>query len=186
MDDTRIIGLYWDRNPDAIAETERKYGAYCLTIAGNILPRREDAQECVNDTWLRAWQSIPPQRPNHFSTFLGRITRNLAFNRFQALHAQKRGGGELPLVLEELEQCVSGPEDVARAYDRKELAQAIESFLRDLPERNQRIFICRYWYADPIADIARKQGMSVGNVTVTLSRLREKLRVYLTERGFDL
>lgn len=185
MEDDRIIGLYWERDPQAIPATEKKYGGYCMSIARNILNSREDAEECVSDTFLRAWRTMPPHRPARLSAFLGRITRHLSLNRLKREQAQKRGGGELPAVLDELAECVSGG-DVEGEVDRRELARAIDDFLDTLPPEKRGIFVSRYWYADSIGDIAMRYRMKPGTVSMMLSRLREKLWIFLTERGFDL
>lgn len=186
MDDDRIVGLFWQRSEDAIPATAEKYGAFCYCIAKNILYSHEDAEECVNDTYLQAWNAIPPHRPGCLRTFLGKLTRNLSFNRYKHNTALKRGGGELPLVLEELSGCVSGTDDPQQALDRKACVEAINDFLRDLPQRSRSIFLCRYWYTDSIESIARRFGMNQGAVAMTLSRLRGKLRRHLAERGYTL
>ena len=186
MEDQQIIELYWARSEQAIRESETKYGAFCLSIARNILAQEQDAEECVNDTWLAAWNAMPPHRPARLSTFLGKLTRNLSFNRYKARRADKRGSGQLPLVLDELGECVSGREDVEETVDRKELIRALDDFLTALPRRSRDLFVRRYWYADPIAAIARRYGRTEGSVAMDLSRTRRKLKAYLTERGFDL
>lgn len=186
MDDARIVQLYWDRNEQAITATADKYGNYCAAIAKNILGNLEDAEECVNDTYLNAWNSMPPHRPSVLSTFLGKITRNLSFNRYKHNTAEKRGGGELPGVLDELADCVSGKDDVEQELNRQELVKAIDGFLDTLPRDKRGIFICRYWYTDSVSDIASRYGMKAGAVYMTLNRLRAKLRSYLFERGFEL
>lgn len=186
MEDSQIVALYWDRCPDAISETARKYGNYCTSISMNILGDYEDAQECVNDTYLSAWNAMPPHRPGALAAFLGKLTRNLSFNRYKLKRAQKRGAGEILLVLEELSDCVSGTEDVEQALDRQLLMEAIHDFLRGLPKDRRGMFLCRYWYADNIRSIAERYGVTEGNVSVILGRLRTKLRAYLTERGFTL
>jgi RNA polymerase sigma-70 factor (ECF subfamily) len=185
MDDASIVQLYWDRNEQAIPATADKYGAYCTAIAKNILGSDEDAEECVNDTYLNAWHAMPPHRPGVLSTFLGKITRNLSFNQYKRSRADKRGGGEVAAVLDELAECVSGKENVEQEFDRQELARAIDEFLGALPQDKRSIFLCRYWYTDSIADIAHRHGMKEGAVSMTLSRLRAKLRDYLSERGFE-
>lgn len=186
MEDSRIVQLYWDREQDAILETANKYGGYCTSIANNILDCLEDAEECVNDTYLHAWNAMPPHRPKVLSTFLGKITRNLSFNKYQHIHAQKRGGGEITLVLEELEDCVSGSEDVEQKVMEQELVKAIDLFLSRLPLVKRQIFVCRYWYADSVSDIAKRFKMTENSVSVTLSRTRGKLKAYLLERGFAI
>lgn len=142
MDDQNIIALYWARSETAISETAQKYGGYCFSIAKNILTNHEDAEESVNDTYLTAWNAMPPRRPSILATFLGKITRRLAIDRWRYRNACKRGGGEVTLALDELEDCAS-QDSLERAMDRKELAVAFNSFLS------------RYWYLDPIADIAQ-------------------------------
>ena len=186
MDDARIVQLYWDRDEQAIPATSDKYGSYCAAIARNILSSREDAEECVNDTFLKAWDSMPPHRPQILSAFLGKIVRNLSFNRYKRNAADKRGGGELPVVLEELSELVSGQDDVGRELDRKELIEAIDGFLAGLSSKKRSVFVSRYWYADSISEIAARHGMKDGAVSMTLNRLRLKLRSYLVERGFEL
>ena len=186
MEDKEIVNLYWERNQRAINETVSKYGGYCKSIAKNILGNNEDAEECVNDTYLNAWNSIPPHRPNTLSTYLGKITRNLSFDRFRSRNAEKRGGGEIELVLAELGECISGTDSVEQEVEKKELVRTINSFLDTLSQEKCNIFLCRYWYAFPVAEIAKRFGMTEGNVSVTLNRIRGKLRTYLIERGYDL
>lgn len=186
MTDQEIVALYWQRSEEAVRQSQARYGGYCLAVAGRILASRQDAEECVNDTWLAAWNAMPPHRPARLSTFLGKLTRNLSFNRYKARRADKRGSGQLPLVLDELGECVSGREDVEETVDRKELIRALDDFLTALPRRSRDLFVRRYWYADPIAAIARRYGRTEGSVAMDLSRTRRKLKAYLTERGFDL
>ena len=186
MEDTKIVQLYFDRDERAIQETANKYGNYCTSIAINILGNREDSEECVNDTYLNTWNTIPPHRPTLLSAFLGKIVRNIAFNRYKHNNTDKRGGGELPIVLDELSECVSGDEDVTKAYEYKELVSDINDFLATLPEKKRNIFVCRYWYTDSISDIATRCGMASAAVSMTLSRLRTQLHNHLIERGYDL
>ena len=186
MDDAKIVQLYWDRNEQAIPATAEKYGSYCTSIAKNILGNHEDAEECVNDTYMNAWNSMPPHRPGILSTFLGKIVRNLSFNRYKHNTTDKRGGGQATVVLDEIAEFVSDTDSVEQAIDRKELVKAIDSFLDRLPAHKKNIFVCRYWYFDSISDIASRFGMTENNVSVTLNRLRLKLHNYLLERGFEL
>ena len=186
MDDAKIVQLYWDRNEQAIPATADKYGNYCTSIAKNILGNHEDAEECVNDTYMNAWNSMPPHRPSILSTFLGKITRNLSLNRYKHNTADKRGGGELPVVLDEISNLVSGTDDVEQEINSKELIKAIDTFLGTLSIEKRGMFIRRYWYFDSISDIANRFGMTENNVSVTLNRLRLKLHNYLLERGFEL
>lgn len=186
MEDRDIVNLYLQRNQDAIHETASKYDGYCRSIAKNILGNNEDSEECVNDTYLNAWNSIPPHRPNILATYLGKITRHLSFDRFRHNHAEKRGGGEISLVLDELAECVSGTTSVEDAFARKQLITEINAFLNTLSQEKCNIFLCRYWYAVPVSEIAARFGMTENNVSVTLSRIRNKLKTHLTERGYDL
>lgn len=186
MQDAAIIRLYFARDERAISETAQKYGSYCAAIANNILTDRLDAEECVNDTWLRTWNAIPPQRPRQFSAFLGKITRNLSLSRYRARTAEKRGGGQTPLVLDELAELVSDTDTVEQQLAYRELVAALNAFLGKLPGEKRALFLRRYWYFDPICDIAARFGMTENNVCVTLSRLRQQLRRTLTEGDFAL
>ncbi|MBO5736506.1 MAG: sigma-70 family RNA polymerase sigma factor [Clostridia bacterium] len=186
MEDAKIVQLYLDRDEQAIPETANKYGNYCTSIAKNILGNREDAEECVNHTYLNTWNTIPPHKPKMLSTFLGKIVRNLAFNRYKYNTAEKRGGGETAVILDELSECVSGREDVEKAYEQKELAAVINDFLGTLPTEKRNIFVRRYWYAEDISDLATRFGMSYPAISMTLKRLRGKLREYLIERGYEV
>ena len=183
MEDCKIIDLYWARKEQALAETDAKYGSYCRTIARNILRNFEDTEECVSDTWLHAWNSMPPQRPGILSAFLGRITRNLSFDRCKYQQAAKRGGGTLPLALDELGECIPSAQRVEYALEQKELAAVIDRFLRTLPEKDCNLFLRRYWYVDTIAEIARQYGMTESKVKMQLARTKEKLRIYLEKEG---
>lgn len=186
MDDAKIVQLYWDRNEQAIPATAAKYGGYCTSIAKNILGSDEDAEECVNDTYLNAWNSMPPHRPGSLSAFLGKITRNQSLNRYKYNAAGKRGSGHAMAVFDEMAGLVSDTDSVEREIDRKELLRAIDAFLGTLSAEKRGIFIRRYWYFDHVSDIAARFGMTENNVSVTLSRLRLKLHKYLLERGFEL
>ena len=186
MEDIAIIDLYWDRDETALYESDRKYGAFCRTIARNILTVREDAEECVNDTWLRAWNAMPPARPSPLRTFFGRITRNLSLDRYRAARAQKRGGGEVELMLEELGQSVPAGDSVEGAFDARETAAVITRFLQGLPPVQRQLFLRRYWFGDGIDAIARRFAMREGTVKSSLFRLREKLRRVLEEEGVTL
>ncbi|MGN0159801.1 MAG: RNA polymerase sigma factor [Lachnospiraceae bacterium] len=186
MEDSKIVQLYWDRDQDAIRYTAKKYGNYCTAIAMNILGNMEDAEECVNDTYMNTWNSIPTNRPKMLSTFLGKITRNISFNRYKHNHADKRGGSEVPVILDELSECVSGVDDIEKEIECKELVKAINDFLASLPQEKRSIFICRYWYSDSITNIAKAYGMKENAVSMLLSRSRLKLHAYLTERGFKI
>ena len=186
MDDNDIVRLYWERDDHALRVTSEKYGHYCKSIAKNILNSDEDAEECVNDTYFNAWNSMPTHWPEQLSTFLGKITRNLSFNRYKHNRAEKRGGGEVTLVLEELTDCVSDLDDIEQTIDRQELTKAINTFVRSLSPKKRNIFVRRYWYAEPVLKIAADYGMFQGTVSKTLERTRKQLKAYLTERGFEL
>ncbi len=184
MEDSQIIALYWQRDTAAVEETSRKYGSYCFSAAERILQNKQDSEECVNDTWLKAWNAIPPHKPAKLSLFLAKITRNLAFDRYAACSAEKRGGGEIALVLEELAECVPGRCDVARDYEYRELVAAIQKFAVTLPKRECNVFLRRYFYTDTVAEIAGRYGLSQNHVMVMLSRTRKKLRTFLEKEGF--
>lgn len=186
MEDSRIVDLYWKRDADAIAETSAKYGAYCYAIALRLLSDARDAEECVSDTWMGAWNAMPVHRPQYLAAFLGKITRRLACNRFQAQRAAKRGGGELPLALEELTACVPASPSAAQAVEDAELERLLNRFLHTLPERDCNIFLRRYWYAEPLQQIADRYRLRPGTVKSSLYRSREKLRRYLEKEGIGL
>lgn len=184
MEDHQIIELYWQRNADAISATAEKYGAYCFTVAESILHSAEDSEECVNDTWLHAWNAIPPQKPGVLRLFLARITRNLSFDRFRARNAEKRGGGGIAAVLEELGECLGGGADAEAAFEAEELRRCIRRFVRALPERDGNVLVRRYFFAESVPEIARRYGLSENHVTVILSRTRKKLKAHLLKEGY--
>lgn len=183
MDDQGIIDLYFQRSEDAISETDRKYGGYCYSIAYNILTNNEDAEESVSDTYLAAWNAMPPRRPSILATFLGKITRHLSIDRWRSRNAAKRGGGEIILALEELGECTSDGQTVEQAYQRKQLAAVCNRFLESLPETERKVFLCRYWYLDSIPDIEAYFGFSDSKVKSMLHRTRGKLRAVLEKEG---
>ena len=175
MEDDSIVNLYWARSENAISETSKKYGNYCYSIAYNILGNVEDADESVNDTYLNAWNNIPPHRPSILSTFLGKITRRISIDKWRGRTAEKRGGGEIVLVLDELSDCIPSNQSVEHEVEVAELSQLIDNFVMSLPPMERRVFICRYWYLDPIADIAQKFGFSQSKVKMMLHRQRKNL-----------
>ena len=186
MEDENIIRLYWDRDETAIEETSKKYGKYCFSIANNILGSREDSEECVNDTYVKVWDSIPPKRPSIFSAFIGKITRNISLNRYKLNNADKRGGSNMTCVLDEVGEIVSGrpgPDDEAILSD---LTAAVNEFLSTLPQEKRVMFVRRYWYADDVKSIALRMGTSENNISVSVRRIRNSLRDFLVERGFGL
>lgn len=184
MDDKSIVDLYFARDQEAITQTDKKYGHYCYRIAYNILTNREDAEESVSDTYVAAWRAIPPRRPSVLATFLGKITRHIAIDRWRERSAAKRGNGEMPLALEELQDCVAGMQNVEMDYERKEVVKAYVKFLDALPVMERRVFLCRYWYVESIETIADKFGFSQSKVKTMLHRTREKLRKQLTQEGY--
>ena len=183
MDDQKIIDLYWSRSETAITETDQKYGKYCYSIAYNILTNNEDAEESVSDTYMAAWKSMPPKRPSILATFLGKITRHMSINRWRSRNRYKRGGGEIVLALEELEDCIAGDQTVEKAFERKQLSLVFNRFLDSLPETERQIFLCWYWYMDSISDIANYYDFSDSKVTSMLYRTRKKLRAVLEKEG---
>lgn len=186
MDDSKIIELYNARSEDAIAETSKKYGRYCYSIAYNILHSNEDSEECVNDTYLRAWNVIPPQKPDPLSVFLGRITRNLSLDRWRRKTSEKRGGGEIPLALDELAECIPSLDDHEQALEKLALTEIIDRFLGSLPTEKRKIFVRRYWHLSPVKEIAADFGFSVSKVKMILMRTREELRKYLAKEGVNI
>ena len=186
MEDREIVALYWAREERAIRESERKYGRYCRRVAAGVLGDREDCEECVSDTWLAAWNAMPPHRPEKLAAFLGRLTRNLALNRWSSRSAEKRGGGQTALALEELAECLPAPNQVERQVEDMELARAINRFLAGLAPEPRRLFVRRYWYMASIREIADAYALGESKVKMSLSRTRKKLRKFLEEEGIDL
>lgn len=184
MEDRKIVELYFARNEEAIEATAKKYGKYCFSISKNILSCKEDAEECVNDTYIDAWYSIPPHKPNSLALFLGKITRRIAIDRWRKQNAQKRGGGEVTLVLDELYQCVPDFTDVEQEYEQRRLTEVINSFVRQLPSVEQKVFLCRYWYMDSVKIISKRFHFSESKVKSMLHRTREKLKIVLNEEGY--
>ena len=186
MEDLKIIELFFERNENAISETERKYGRYLSKIAFNILFDAEDCKDCVNDTYMKAWNTIPPQKPKVLRTFLGKITRHLAIDVFRKKHAEKRGNSEFALSLSELDECIPDNLSAETAFEEKELSESINRFLSSLSGENRDIFICRYFYSDSIKDIASFFGTSESKVKSSLFRSRKALKEHLEKEGFDL
>lgn len=186
MKDAQIIDLYWNRDEAAIAATAENYGNYCYSIAYNILQCQEDAQECVNDTYWKAWLSIPPQRPNRLATYLGKITRNLSLDQLKRLSAQKRGKGQAELALQELEGCIPTANGLDQIVDEIVLTNAINQFLRQQQKTERNIFVGRYWHLYSIADLAQAYGMRESKVASLLFRMRNKLKTYLEKEGISV
>ena len=183
MDDTRIIDLFWERSEDAIAETSKKYGRYCLSIAYTILQNNEDSEECVNDTWIRAWGAMPPHRPYNLPAFLAKITRNLSLDRCRRDTADKRGAGRLRLALEELADCVPASYQVEQIVDEITLQELLNSFLGSLTQENRKIFMRRYWYMSTVKEIADEYGLTESKVKMSLLRSRRQLKKLLQKEG---
>lgn len=184
MEDNKIVDLYWARSEQAIRETQSKYGRYCFSIASNILPLREDAEESVNDTYLAAWNVMPPSRPSVLSTFLGKLTRRISIDRWRSLSAGKRGGGTVDLALDELAQCIPGGNDPSAAVEARELARAVGRFLDTLPPIQRRVFLMRYFHLSRLQTIADELHISPGKVKSMLHRTRAKLRAHLQKEGY--
>lgn len=182
MDDSSIVRLYWERSEEAITETDLKYGSYCHSIAYNILKNREDTEKSVSDTYLDAWNAMPPHRPSILATFLGKITRRISIDRWRVRSAYKRGGGEITLALEELEECVADTKNVEQELESRELTRSVNSFLDTLPTTNRQVFLCRYWYLESIQDMrsgldsprARLHPCCTGQETSFGSSLRKR------------
>ncbi|MBQ3559041.1 MAG: RNA polymerase sigma factor [Agathobacter sp.] len=186
MDDKQIIELYHERSEDAISETANKYGKYCYSIAYHVLYNVEDSEECVNDTYLRTWEAIPPQYPNNLSAFLGKITRNLALNRYKYYVREKRGNGQTTLVLDELQECVPTTSSTEQAVEEKLLVEVLNRFLYNLPKEKRILFLRRYWYMHSIQEIAEDFGYSESKVKMILLRIRNKLKQVLEKEGVVL
>ena len=183
-DDSKIIDLFWERDETAISETAEKYGSYLRSISYRILNNTYDAEECVNDTYRDAWRVIPPNRPAVLSTFLGKITRRISIDLWRKNNAEKRGGGEMPVALDELGECISDRGSISDEAEYHALTGIINDFLRSLPETEQKVFLRRYWYLDPVSSIAKRFGFSESKVTSMLFRVRGKLRTRLEKEGY--
>ena len=186
MDDRRIVELFLERSEEAILETDIKYGRYCHKIAFNVLGNDEDSEECVNDAYMRAWGSIPPNEPDSMASYIGRITRNLALDKLRQKQSDKRGNGEVPVVLDELAECVSGHDELERRQDSADIAAAIDSFLDELNSVERGVFMRRYWMMEPIADVANRYDISVSKTTTMLFRLRNRLKKHFMKEGIPL
>ena len=184
MEDKDIVALYLRRDADAVAETLSKYGAYCRTVARRLLGDESDVEECVSDAMLAAWHSIPPHEPERLQTYLAKLTRRIAVNRLEERMAQKRGGGEAVSSMEELADCIPGGEGPEDAAEARRLGACISAWLRTLPEEKRRVFVCRYWYAMGVKEIARRFGFTATKTANILSRARKGLKEYLIKEGF--
>lgn len=185
MEDKSIIEMFWNRDESAVRAVSEKYERYCMVIAENITGCTEDAEECANEVFQKIWMSIPPNKPPSLKNYIAKITRNTALNMVALKHSEKRAGNGFRVILDELRECISSPDnDTENEFDRKELLNDINLFLKSLPSDKRVIFVCRYWYADSVKDIALNMKMSENNVSVILQRTRKKLREYLAERGY--
>lgn len=183
MNDNVIIGLYQDRDENAIVQTAKKYGSYCKKIALNILGNDEDAEECVNTAYLKVWERIPPEKPNVFYAFLAKITRNTAIDTYRRNNRQKRGTA---LIFEELKECISDKETPERTAENREVLRAVNEFLGRLPKKNRKLFVSRYCCCESIGELAMRFGMTEDNVAVSLHRIRKQLREYLAKEGYEI
>lgn len=186
MNDSEIIELYWNRMESAIIHTAEKYSSYCRSISMNILNNSADAEECVNDTYLHAWNAIPPNRPSVFRTWLGKITRNLSIDRYKKSISQKRGGYEIELLLSELENCIPDTNNVENRMEDLEIAHLISVFLRSIKEESRLVFIRRYFYCDSVIQIANRFNMSESKVKSSLFRTRKALKSHLEKEGISI
>lgn len=182
MRDEEIVNLYWNRQEKAIEETDKKYGRYCNMISFNILQNNEEAKECVNDTYLKTWNNIPPQRPNILKVYIGKIARNLAINQYERKKAKKRDY-TLEIALEELNECISSNDNVEKELDYNELVKALNDFLSGLSKDKRKIFLERYWYLYSIKEISSKNKITESNTKIILLRVRKQLKDYLKEGG---
>ncbi len=185
MEDIEIVELFWKRDESALAETDRKYRGYLMKIATNVLNNSEDGQETVNDTYLKAWNAMPPHKPSLLSTFLGKITRQLSIDKLRTKNREKRGGSEYQLSLDELCDC-AGREDLAEDYELKRLAKAISDYLRGIPKEKSALFVWRYYFCEPMKDICQRLGESESSVKSRLYRIRQGLKQHLESEGFEI
>ncbi|MBQ9680232.1 MAG: RNA polymerase sigma factor [Ruminococcus sp.] len=184
MEDKEIVALYWARDERALTHTKEKYDSYLYTVAVNILSTFQDAEECVSDTYVGAWNSMPPQKPAVLRTYLGRITRNLSLKRFRYLRAEKRYSGEADVALDELSEVLPDRESPYDEVQRQELVKVIQGFLTGLTSEQRMIFLMRYWYLATVSETARKLGFSQSKVKMTLKRTRDSLRELLEKEGW--
>lgn len=186
MDDNTIVELFFERDEAALSELSGKYGGYFSSIAERIVCNREDALSCVNDAYLRAWNTIPPARPNALKAFVGKLVKCAAVSMLRTDNAKKRGGGEFAVVLDEISDCVSESGSVEDELEKKELINAINDYLKKCREFDRRAFVLRYWHCESVSEIARRLGSSESKVSVSLFRTRGKLREFLEKEGYAL
>lgn len=186
MDDRKIIELYYARDELGLKKTDEIYGKYCRSIAKNILSSDEDADEVFNDTLLSAWNSIPPEKPKSLKVYLGTLARNISLDRYRKMKAEKRGGCEVAVCLEEAEEFLADTKSISEEYEKREFIKFLNDFLQSLPERECDIFVRRYYYCDSTADIGKRFALKESNVLVILSRTRKKLKKALQKGGYTL
>ena len=183
MTDSQIIDLYFRRSGSAIEETDKVYGRYCYAVAYNVLENSEDSEEALNDTWLAAWNAIPPTVPDCLKAFLGKLARRISISRLRKTKRVKRGGKAVFTVLEELQECIPSDVNVEREMELRELSEAVSTFLETLTARNRTVFVARYWHVMPVKEIAWRLGMKENTVKTSLARTRENLKTYLKKEG---
>lgn len=186
MTDKEIINLYWKRSENAIVETDKKYGSYCYSLSYNILSNKEDAEECLNDTYMKTWNTIPPTRPMHFMAFLGKVIRNISLNLLKKNNAKKRGSDIIKTVSDELEDCIPDSSNVEDQIDYRILIECINTFLSKQPSNKANIFVRRYWYMDTIPSISQRFGMNENTVSSILFRMRQELKSSLEKEGINI
>lgn len=184
VEDKNIVDLYWNRKDSAIVETSEKYGSYLFKISFNILYSKEDSEECVNDTYLKAWNSIPPNRPNLLKAFLGKITRNLSIDLYRKNRTKGRSG-EVEIAIEELEGVIPSGEDIFKTLDEKYLVEKINEFLERINRQDRKIFLLRYFYLHSSKDIEKLTDIKVSTINTILYRTRNKLRKHLEKEGIN-
>lgn len=186
MDDRRIVEHFLNRSEEALLQIDIKYGRYCHRVAFNVLGNAEDSEECVNDAYMRVWGSIPPNEPSSLSAYVGKITRNIALDKLRQKNSSKRGNGEVPVLLDELAECVSGVDELERRQDSAEIIDALNGFLETLSATERGVFMRRYWMMEPIADVAARYDISVSKTTTMLFRLRGRLKKHFMKEGISL
>lgn len=179
MEDQKIVELFFSRDETGITAARDTYGGYCAQVARKLLDAEEDVEEVLSDTWLKAWNSIPPQRPENLKLYLARIARNLSFDRFRTRTREKRGGGEVILALHELSECIPSPGQPEDTLEAEQLKQAVNAFLGTLPQRDRKVFLLRYFYVETTEAIGKRLDISPALVRTSLSRTRRKLKTYL-------
>lgn len=184
MEDEKIIDLFFAREEGAITAVRDRYGGYCAQVARKVLEEEEDVEEVLNDTWLKAWNSIPPNRPQNLKLYLARIARNLSFDRFRGRLRDKRGGGEAALALHELSECIPAPGQPGERLEAEQLERAVNAFLGTLPRRDRQVFLLRYFYVETTEEIGKRLGIRPALVRTSLSRTRKKLKAYLIKEGW--